>query len=107
MVIYNTLIPFKGYKAINLFELIFVRKECNFNDVDLNHERIHSAQMRELLYIGFYLWYLFEWLFLLIKYRSTHKAYRNIRFEKEAYAHEDDKYYLKYRTHHAFLQFSI
>lgn len=105
MVIYNKIIPFKGYKAINLFELIFVRKGCTFTPVDLNHEKIHSAQMRELLYIGFYLWYLFEWLFLLIKYQDTHKAYRNIRFEKEAYAHEDDRYYLEYRTHYAFLQF--
>lgn len=45
MVIYNKIIPFKGYKAMNLFELIFVRSECRerFTEVDLNHEKIHSA----------------------------------------------------------------
>lgn len=104
MIIYNKFIPFKGYKAINLFELIFVRKNCNFTEINLNHEKIHSAQMRELLYIIFYLWYIFEWLILLIKYRSSHKAHRNIRFEKEAYANENEANYLKYRTHYAFLQ---
>lgn len=101
MVIYNTLIPFKGYKAINLFGFIFVRKECNFNDIDLNHERIHSAQMKELAYIIFYLWYLFEWLYLLIKYGNSHTAYRNISFEKEAYSNEENLDYLKTRKHYA------
>jgi len=105
MVIYNKIIPFKGYKAINLFELIFVREGCNFTAIDLNHEKIHSAQMRELFYLGFYLWYLIEWLILLCKYGSSHKAYRNIRFEKEAYGHEDNEHYLENRSHFAFLKF--
>lgn len=104
-IIYNKIIPFKGFKAINLFGLIFVRKGCTFTDVDLNHEKIHSAQMRELLYIFFYLWYGIEWLVLLCKYKNTNKAYKNIRFEKEAYVHKDNKYYLDYRTHFAFLSF--
>jgi len=43
MVIYNKIIPFKGYKAINLFEFIFVRKGSTFTEKDLNHEKIHSA----------------------------------------------------------------
>ena len=29
-VIYNNLIPFKGYKAINIFGLVFVRKGAKF-----------------------------------------------------------------------------
>lgn len=104
MVVFNSIIPFKGYKAINLFEIIFARKECKerFTDIDLNHEKIHTAQMRELLYIGFYLWYLIEWFILLFKYGS--KAYRNIRFEKEAYANEDNLDYLKTRKHYAYFR---
>jgi len=43
MVIYNNIIPFKGYKAINLFGFIFARKGCNLTDVDINHEKIHTA----------------------------------------------------------------
>lgn len=42
-VIYNNIIPFKGYKAINLFGLVFVRKGAKFTEVDYNHEHIHST----------------------------------------------------------------
>ena len=59
----------------------------------LNHERIHEAQAREMLYIGFYIWYIIEWLVRLIQYRSFSKAYENITFEKEAY---DNMYDLSY-----------
>lgn len=103
MVIYNSIIPFKGYKAINLLGLIFVRKGCNFTATDLQHEKIHTAQMLELLIIGFYLWYLIEWLFLLFKYGTWSKAYRNIRFEKEAYANQGTPDYLKNRKHYNYL----
>ena len=47
-----------GFYAINLFGIIFTVQELNA--AELNHERIHTAQQRELLYIGFYLWYMFE-----------------------------------------------
>ena len=88
--------PFMGgFYAINLFGIIFTVQELNA--VELNHERIHTAQQRELLYIGFYLWYVLEWLFLLAKYRNGLKAYFHIRFEKEAYNHQDDLDYLSNR----------
>lgn len=48
-VIYNNIIPFKGYKAINLLGLVFVRKGAKFTEVDYNHEHIHSKQMAEML----------------------------------------------------------
>lgn len=94
-IIYNNIIPFKGYKAINLFGIVFARKPLN--KIDENHEAIHTAQMKELLYIGFYIWYLIEWLVLLFKHKDFHTAYKNIRFEKEAYDHERDFTYLTYR----------
>jgi hypothetical protein len=40
MVIVNDIIPFKGYKAINLFGIIFAREKLN--EIDINHERIHT-----------------------------------------------------------------
>ena len=43
MVIRNNIIPFKGYKLINIFGLIFVRKNATIRDSDLNHEAIHTA----------------------------------------------------------------
>lgn len=41
--IYNNIIPFKGFKAINLFGLCFVRKGMKMSEKDINHESIHTA----------------------------------------------------------------
>lgn len=100
-VIINKVIPFPGFKAINLFGILFSRKPLNA--IDINHEAIHTKQMKELLYIFFYLWYLIEWLILCIKYRNSKIAYRNIRFEKEAYNNEKDLDYLNKRKHYNYL----
>lgn len=101
-IIYNNIIPFKGFKAINLFGILFVRKNKSLSNKDINHEAIHSEQMKELLYIGFYIIYLFEWLWrvLFTKDRFTHRAYRNISFEKEAYKYEEDYNYIEWVRKH-------
>ena len=99
-VIYNNLIPFKGFDAMNLFGVVFARNE--YKDLDkivLNHEAIHTAQMKELLYIPFYILYGIEYLINLIKYRDGDKAYKNISFEREAYGNERQLDYLKGRRH--------
>ena len=98
-IIVNKILPPKGFKAINLFGIVFCRKELT--DVDKNHEAIHTAQMRELLYIGFYILYVLEWLQKLVVYDTTSDAYRNISFEKEAYTHQNDLDYLKNRKHYS------
>lgn len=112
-VIRNSLIPFNGFVAINLFGVIFVRKEVqppyNFSprewDKVLNHELIHTKQMQELLFVPFYVWYLLEWLVRLVMYRDWHKAYRNIGFEREAYANQYNWGYNKKRKRYAFIQY--
>ena len=96
-VIYNRLIPFKGYKCVNLFGVLFVREGCTMTATDYNHEAIHTTQMKELLYVPFYLLYVLEWLWHLIRLRDTRAAYRAISFEREAYAHEGEADYLKTR----------
>lgn len=96
-VIYNRLLPPKGFKAINLFGVVLVRKGCRMTATDLNHEAIHTAQMHELLYVPFYLLYVLEWLWLLPRYPKRHEAYRRISFEREAYAHQAEPDYLKTR----------
>ena len=94
-IIYNNLIPFKGFAGINLFGVLFVRKGVTVNHRMINHERIHSAQMKELLFIGFYVLYLLEWIIRLFQYRfKWHTAYRNISFEREAYFNDFDFSYL-------------
>lgn len=73
-IIYNNIIPFKGFKAMNLFGVFFVRKGCKMTDIDIRHELIHTAQQREMLYVFFYLWYVIEWLIRLLLCRNAHKA---------------------------------
>ena len=103
-IIYNNVIPFEGYLAMNLFGILFVRKDVKYklDDIAINHEAIHSEQMKELFYIPYYIIYLLEWLYkVLFKYPFSHKAYRDISFEKEAYIYEEDLGYLKRRKHFA------
>jgi len=59
--------------------------------------------MRELLYIGFYIWYLIEWLYLIFRYHSYDLAYKNIRFEKEAYENQNNLDYLTIRKNFNYL----
>ena len=106
MVIRNNIIPFKGYKLINIFGLIFVRKNATIRDSDLNHEAIHTAQMRELLYILFYIWYIIEFIIRFIGTGFKWKlAYRNIWFEQEAYDYQDCRCYLEHRSHYKWFNY--
>ena len=50
-IVRNNIIPFKGYKAVNLFGILFVRDDAVIGSVDINHESIHTAQMKEMLYV--------------------------------------------------------
>ncbi len=98
MIIYNKYIPFKGFAAINLFGVIFARKECRpLSPVTVRHEAIHTAQMRETGFLLFYIIYIVEYMILLCRYRNADKAYHSIRFEKEAYKFQNDIDYLKNR----------
>jgi hypothetical protein len=96
-VIYNHLIPFRGFKCINLFGILFVRKGCVMTQTDYNHEAIHTAQMKELLYLPFYLLYVLEWLCRLIQLWDSRKAYRAISHEREAYDNQANPDYLTER----------
>lgn len=91
-----------GFYAINLFGVIFAVERLT--PVELNHERIHTAQQRELGFVGFYLWYVVEWLCLLVKYCNAMEAYYHIRFEREAYRHQGDMSYLRHRRHYRYGQ---
>ena len=95
MTILNRFIPFGTYKAINLCGVIFTKMPLQPREV--NHELIHTRQLLELAVLGFYLWYLVEWLIRFVKLRNAKQAYYNICFEREAYANEADLNYLKNR----------
>lgn len=104
-IIYNKIIPFPGFIAINLFGVLFVREEYRgkLSPTIINHESIHTEQMKEMLYIFFYLWYGIEWfvrLFIQPRY-----AYRGISLEQEAYSNERNQDYLKTRKRFAWWEY--
>ena len=110
IVIKNDIIPFKGYAAVTIWPFIFVREGYAKDDpakygVMLNHERIHGSQQLEMLVVFFFLWYFFEWIYRSIQYKSWHKGYRNISFEREAYAHECEEGYLESRRLYSWFRY--
>lgn len=104
LVIRNKILPIgKNFFAINLCGIIFAKGECDA--ITLNHEKIHSRQILELLVLPFYLLYIIEWLVRLFQYKDTYRAYKNISFEKEAYTNQNDFHYLRKRKLFNFLNY--
>lgn len=91
-------IPVRGFSAINLLGVLFVHPGVYLSQELINHERIHTAQLLEMGIIGFYVWYVAEWLVRLLRRGN---AYRQISFEREAYENQRDLDYLKGRRHYA------
>lgn len=87
-----------------LFPFILVRQP-NPGLTLLNHERIHLRQQAELGVLPFYLWYIIEYAIRWFQYRHRYTAYRNISFEREAFAHDQDLAYLNSRRFWAFWRF--
>ena len=84
--------------GITLYPFVFIKNpEDKKNSVLINHEKIHLKQQLELLIIFFYLAYVIEYYYHLIKLKNGHQAYLAISFEREAFAHELDLEYLKKR----------
>lgn len=89
----------KGFRGLTFFPFVFLRYEKDKqNEVLLNHERIHIRQQLELLVLPFFVWYGIEFLIRLFQYKKVNRAYKNISFEREAYANEKDLHYLKQRS---------
>ena len=100
-IIKNNILPPKGFLAINLFGLLFCRNKSKITKEIINHESIHTAQMKEMWYIPFYAWYVVEWLIRLF---GKGNAYRNISFEREAYSNQNNLDYLKTRKHYGWIK---
>lgn len=97
--------PFGKFSAINLFGHVFIKESYWEAWTDkriaktIRHEAIHTEQMKELLYVPFYLIYFVGWLYWAIF--RTERAYRHINFEKEAYRHEGEIGYCETRKNFA------
>ncbi|MCM1517470.1 MAG: hypothetical protein NC117_02365 [Pseudoflavonifractor sp.] len=87
--------------CVNLFGTVWTRDDRWIDDVVINHERIHTAQQRELLFVMFYVIYGLEWLLRLVQCRHWYRAYRAISFEREAYREAGDLSYLARRPRFA------
>lgn len=105
--VYSKHFPKKGYVAISLFGIIFIRKESKwrFNKVVESHEKIHFAQQREMLFLPFFVWYGVEYIVRLIINKNHMKAYKSISFEKEAYTFQKISNYAECRTPFSWLQY--
>lgn len=131
--VYSNIIPTAGFKATVLWPFLFIRKKSMqnglFNEVDERHEEIHGEQQKEMLCIGtliaavmvvtncgwwslialplFFYWYGIEYVIKLCYYRNGHTAYKNIGFEREAYANQSDFVYLYDRKPFAWFNYIL
>lgn len=103
-IIRNKLMRLIGKKMLTTPWAIYAAPKANVSEVDINHEEIHAAQQKELLFLVFILWYGIEWFIRLIQFRNSYMAYRNTSFEREAYTNENDMEYLSNRKHFAFIK---
>ena len=108
--VFNKIIPFKGYNAITFYPWVFVRKDASkWTLTDTRHKTTHLWQQEEELMLGycattilailgivswwwllavpfyFYVGYVLEWLIRIpICSFDTKLAYFNISTEQEA-----------------------
>ena len=93
----NNWLPVKGFIALTIWPFLLVRRETawRLNGRVKNHEEIHARQQKEMLLVGFYLWYGIEWA--VRKIAGQKDAYRNISFEREAYDNDQNRSYFATR----------
>lgn len=128
IIIKNNFIPFGNYSTINLFGLLFTKRDSLRDDI-INHEKIHSTQILELAIVGvltillltfifnisywylllggslFYIWYVMEYMFVRFFHKKQNNAYHDISLEEEAYNNEDDLNYLDNRKWFAWVKY--
>lgn len=127
MIIKNSLIPFGSYQTINLFGILFTKTELD--EVDINHERIHTVQMLEIFGIAalivialiflcgispwwllaattiYYLLYGLEYLCIRLNHSKQNCAYHDISFEEEAYNNQHNLGYVMERKPFAWVRY--
>jgi hypothetical protein len=123
MVIRNKYLPLGDFKVMNILGFLFVREEVEVSPTILRHEAIHTRQQRELLVLSLiialpfaswwsipialampFILYILAWLVELVlpPYNS---AYKDIPFEREAYANQHNPNYLATRPWFAVVRY--
>ena len=80
-IVYNTWFPFGNYHTLNFFGILFTKRK-QLPESTITHESIHTAQMKEMLWLFFYLWYGVEYLLIRLFHKKRHQVYRQDTFEK-------------------------
>lgn len=104
IIVKNKIIPFGSYTTINLFGILFTKSDY-LSPTTINHERIHTKQMLELLIVGYYLWYIIEYIIVRFCHKKQNAAYHDISFEEEAHNNDDNLHYLDNRKHFAWWKY--
>ena len=130
IIIKNKILPIGyGYSTINLFGILFTKKNNKLSDKTINHESIHTEQIKEMMVVtliillltsfifnfslwylllaipSFYIWYGIEYLIVRFFHKKQHDAYHDVSFEEEAYANEYNLDYLKNRKHFCWFRY--
>lgn len=86
-------------KGAAFYPFIFLSKDSYDEEWIINHELIHFAQQKELLFIGLWILNLFEFLYLfIVKNYNMHDAYIMRASEQEAYRNQNNQTYLSQRN---------
>jgi hypothetical protein len=96
----------KGAMAITLYPFIFVRADTRNNEELIRHETVHIRQQLELLIVGSWLLYLYEYAYArLIKRLDARQAYYYTALEQEAHRNAMNEHYLLERKPYAVLNY--
>lgn len=104
IIVKNKIIPFGSYSTINLFGILFTKSDY-LSFTTINHERIHTKQMLELLIVGYYLWYIIEYIIVRFCHKKQNDAYHDISFEEEAHNNDNNLHYLDNRKYFAWWKY--
>ena len=103
-IIHTEHFPFGRYTTINLFGILFTKSK-KLSPQSINHEKIHTAQMKEMVYIFYYLWYCIEYFIVRFFHKKQNSSYHDISFEEEAHCNQYDYKYLSKRKHYAWIKY--
>ena len=106
--VYSNIIPFAGYTACTLCPFVFIREKARqrYTPVVNRHETTHGHQQIETLWILFFIIYGLEFIIKLpICNFDTHRAYRSVGFEQEAYLNQGKVNYNSTRKHYAWVKY--
>lgn len=99
----NKVFPFGNYTAINICGIVFYKG--NLSATLKNHECIHTKQMIETLFIGFYIWYGIEYLIVRLFHKKQNDAYHDVSFEEEAHNNDTNLNYLNNRKLYSWIKY--